>query len=53
MLDALVAFLPAGALLASLVSRARAALVRGTRRLETVSGAAMIGFAIKLAADAR
>jgi threonine/homoserine/homoserine lactone efflux protein len=38
-------------ILASIVSRARAAFMRGTRRLEAVSGAAMIGFGIKLAAD--
>ena len=40
-------------LLASLVSRARAAFVRGARRLEAISGAALIGFGIKLASDAR
>jgi threonine/homoserine/homoserine lactone efflux protein len=40
-------------LLASAVSRARAAFVRGARKLEAISGAALIGFGIKLAADAR
>jgi threonine/homoserine/homoserine lactone efflux protein len=40
-------------LLASLVSRARAAFVRGARKLEALSGAALIGFGIKLASDAR
>jgi threonine/homoserine/homoserine lactone efflux protein len=40
-------------LLATAVSRARAAFVRGARRLEAIGGAAMIGFGIKLAADAR
>lgn len=40
-------------LLASLVSRARAAFVRGARKLEAISGAALIGFGIKLASDAR
>jgi threonine/homoserine/homoserine lactone efflux protein len=39
--------------LASLVSRARAAFVRGARRLEAISGAALIGFGVKLASDAR
>ncbi|HEX5617206.1 MAG TPA: LysE family transporter [Solirubrobacteraceae bacterium] len=40
-------------LLVTLVSRARAAFVRGARRLEAISGAALIGFGIKLASDAR
>lgn len=40
-------------LLASVVSRSRAAFVRGARRLEALSGAALIGFGIKLASDAR
>jgi threonine/homoserine/homoserine lactone efflux protein len=40
-------------LLASAVSRARAAFVRGARKLEAIGGAALIGFGIKLAADAR
>ena len=39
--------------LLSLVSRARAAFVRGARRLEAISGAALIGFGIKIASDAR
>lgn len=39
--------------LVSVVSRARAAFVRGARRLEAISGAALIGFGIKLATDAR
>ena len=40
-------------LLLTFISRARAAFVRGARRLEAFSGAAMIGFGIKLASDAR
>jgi threonine/homoserine/homoserine lactone efflux protein len=40
-------------LLLSFVSRARAAFMRGARRLEAISGAALIGFGIKLASDAR
>jgi threonine/homoserine/homoserine lactone efflux protein len=40
-------------LLASAVSRARAAFVRGARKLEAISGAALIGFGMKLAADVR
>jgi threonine/homoserine/homoserine lactone efflux protein len=40
-------------LLAAVVARARAAFVRGARRLEVIGGGAMIGFGIKLAADAR
>ena len=40
-------------LLVTVISRARAAFVRGARRLEALSGAAMIGFGIKLASDAR
>jgi threonine/homoserine/homoserine lactone efflux protein len=40
-------------LLVTAISRARAAFVRGARRLEAVSGAAMIGFGIKIASDAR
>jgi threonine/homoserine/homoserine lactone efflux protein len=40
-------------LLASVVSRARAAFIRGARRLEALSGAALIGFGIKLASHAR
>ena len=40
-------------LLLTFISRARAAFVRGARKLEAVSGAAMIGFGIKLASDAR
>jgi threonine/homoserine/homoserine lactone efflux protein len=39
--------------LVSLVSRARAAFMRGARRLEAISGAALIGFGVKLAAGAR
>jgi threonine/homoserine/homoserine lactone efflux protein len=40
-------------LLVTVVSRARAAFVRGARRLEAISGAAMIAFGIKIASDAR
>jgi threonine/homoserine/homoserine lactone efflux protein len=40
-------------LLVTAISRARAAFVRGARRLEAFSGAAMIAFGIKLASDAR
>lgn len=40
-------------LLVTVISRARAAFMRGARRLEAFSGAAMIGFGIKLASDAR
>jgi threonine/homoserine/homoserine lactone efflux protein len=39
--------------LVTVISRARAAFMRGARRLEAVSGAAMIAFGIKLASDAR
>jgi len=40
-------------LLLTFISRARAAFVRGARRLEAFSGAAMIAFGLKLASDAR
>jgi threonine/homoserine/homoserine lactone efflux protein len=40
-------------LLLSAVARARAAFVRGARKLEAISGAALIGFGIKLASDPR
>ena len=40
-------------LLVTVISRARAAFMRGARRLEAASGAAMIGFGFKLASDAR